>query len=108
MPNTSPRRKTNGSAVAAKAALQSDTAMIKEDVHDLRDDLRATMIDLRGFLTGKASASIDKGQLLAKGAGKRIASMRDDVEQTVRSRPLATLGTAFGIGLLTAMLARRR
>ena len=108
MPNTSTRRKTNGSAVAAKAARQSDTAIIKEDVQGLRDDLRSTMIDLRGFLTGKTSAGIDKGQQLAKGASKRIAAMRDDVEHTVRSRPLATIGTAFGVGLLTAMLARRR
>ena len=107
MPSTSTRHKTNGSAVAARAALQGDAAVIKEDIDGLRDDLRTTMIDLRGFLTGKASASIDKGQLLARGAGKRLATMRDDVGETVRTRPLATIGVAFGAGLLAAMLTRR-
>ena len=106
MPSTS-SRKTNGSAVAAKAALETDTAVLKEDIDGLRDDLRNTMIDLRGFLSGKARQGVDKGQLLAKGAGKRLASMRDDVGETVRARPLATIGVAFGAGMLAAMFSRR-
>ena len=108
MPGSSTRRKTNGSAVAAKAHMADDAAVLKEDIDGLRDDLRSTMIDLRGFLSGKARQSVNKGQLLAKGAGKRLTAMREDAGETVRTRPLATIGVAFGAGLLTAMLTRRR
>jgi len=107
MPSTSTRRKTNGSAVADKPALQDDAAVLKEDIDGLRDDLRTTMMDLRGFLTGKARRSADKGRRLAQGAGKRLASMREDVGETVRARPLATIGVAFGAGVLAAMVSRR-
>jgi len=107
MPNTN-RRTANGSAAAAKMQVSNDAAILKEDVEGLRDDLRTTIVDLRGFLTGRARKGIDKGQLLARGAGKRLAGVRDDVEGRVRARPLATIGLAFGAGVLTAILSRRR
>lgn len=108
MPNTT-RRTANGSAAAAaRMQVTNDAAVLKEDVAGLRDDLRTTIMDLRGFLTGRARKGIDKGQLLAKGAGKQLAGVRENVEGRVRARPLATIGIAFGAGVVAAMLSRRR
>lgn len=104
----STRHKANGSITATDMSVTNRAAMLKEDIGSLRDDIRTTAIDLRGFLTGKARKSVDAGQLLAKGAGKRLGAVRSGLEDQVRARPLATVGLAFGAGVLIMMLSRRR
>jgi ElaB/YqjD/DUF883 family membrane-anchored ribosome-binding protein len=92
---------------AANTAKMGDRTL-HDDVSQLRDDLsqlRQDVSSLAGELLGVAKESASGAYDTAKKRGMEIA---DTLEEQVQEHPLATVGIAFGAGLLAGVLLRRR
>lgn len=106
--------KTNGSKEytesAAKAAA-SDYDSLKEDISQLRDDLQSLAGNSGKYVRSRSTEKFDKGleksREYASQATKEASNARDYVKTKVRDNPLASVGIAFGTGVLIAALRRR-
>ncbi len=103
----------NGSkeiSAAAKAA-SSDVESLKEDIAQLRTDLQSLASNSTRYVKGRSSAEFEKGfeksKEYASKASKEASNAKDYVEDKVRKNPLASVGIAFGTGVLLAALRRK-
>lgn len=90
-----------------KAMLQDDVSALKEDMVALRNDLRSAFGSLKGLAASKAQEGVSKGKDIANDAGTQLDSAREDLQDKIRSRPMAAVGIAFGAGLLLALAGRK-
>ena len=81
-------------------ALQDDIAQLREDLAQLRQDVASLAGDLLGAAKEGAADAFDA-------AKKRGAEVAETLEEQVQEHPLATVGIAFGAGLLLGALLRR-
>ena len=97
-------------AQAAKAA-SSDYDSLKSDISQLRSDLQSFANNSGKYLKGRSSEEVGKGieksKEYANVATKEAGNARDYIENKVRENPLASVGIAFGTGVLIAALRRR-
>ncbi|WP_158085754.1 DUF883 family protein [Henriciella aquimarina] len=102
---------TNEATSAAAKAASNDYDALKHDIAQLRDDLQSLANNSGQYLKGRSSAEFDKnlerGREYATKAGERASSAKDYVETKVRQNPLASVGIAFGTGVLLAALRRK-
>jgi ElaB/YqjD/DUF883 family membrane-anchored ribosome-binding protein len=102
----------------AGAAASEASSNIQRDVQALREDLARLAEEISGIVSNKGNAawrrarsSVDDAQ--AKGQ-EAVGAMRevsdnfiDAVDQSLRSRPYATLAIAAGLGFLLGVTWRR-
>lgn len=106
--------RSNGSkdftADAAKAA-SSDFDALKADIAQLREDMASLASNSGKYMKGRSSAefekSVERGKEHAEKASAKAGKSRDYIEDKVRENPLASLGIAFGTGVLIAALRRK-
>jgi ElaB/YqjD/DUF883 family membrane-anchored ribosome-binding protein len=80
--------------------LQDDVSQLRDDLSQLRQDVSSLAGDLLGVAKEGASGAYDA-------AKKRGVEIADTLEEQVHEHPLATVGIAFGAGLLVGVLLRR-
>jgi ElaB/YqjD/DUF883 family membrane-anchored ribosome-binding protein len=106
--------KTNGTKAyaetAAKAA-SSDYDSLKGDIAQLRDDLQSFATNSGKYIKGRSaeefSRNVERSKTYASKATEEAGNARDYVEKKVRENPLASVGVAFGTGILLAALRRK-
>jgi ElaB/YqjD/DUF883 family membrane-anchored ribosome-binding protein len=81
--------------------LHDDISQLREDLTQLRHDVASMANDVFGVAKEGMSGAVDN----AKRRGREVA---DSLEGQVQDHPLATIGAAFGIGLLVGAFLRRR
>ncbi|MCZ4299484.1 DUF883 family protein [Henriciella marina] len=107
--------KTNGvkdvTANAAAKAAESDFESLKDDVAKLRSDIQSLASNSGKYIRERTSKEYDRGVQVSKEyadkAGGEAEKARDYIEDKVRSNPIASIGIAFGSGVLLAMLKRK-
>jgi len=80
--------------------VQDDVAQLRDDLSQLRQDVSSLAGDLMGVAKEGASDAFDA-------AKKRGGEIADTLGEQVQEHPLATVGIAFGAGLLLGVLLRR-
>jgi ElaB/YqjD/DUF883 family membrane-anchored ribosome-binding protein len=85
---------------AKDRTIQDDISQLREDLAQLRQDVSSLAGDILGAAKEGASAAVD-------GAKKRGMEMADSLEEQVLEHPLASIGIAFGVGLLVGAVIRR-
>lgn len=102
---------TNGTTTTAAKAAASDYDALKNDISQLRSDLQSFANNSGKYIKGRSSEEINKGvetsKTYASKATKEAGNARDYIETKVRENPLASVGIAFGTGVLLAMLRRK-
>jgi ElaB/YqjD/DUF883 family membrane-anchored ribosome-binding protein len=91
---------TTANAKMGDRTLQDDVTQLREDLAQLRQDISSLAGDLVGAAKDGASGAYDA-------AKKRGLEIADSLEEQVHEHPLATVGIAFGAGLLLGVLLRR-
>jgi ElaB/YqjD/DUF883 family membrane-anchored ribosome-binding protein len=95
---------------AAKAA-GSDFDSLKDDISQLRSDLQSLAANSGKYVRERTSKEYDRGversKEYASKAGDEATKARDYIETKVRDNPLASIGIAFGTGVLIAALKRK-
>jgi ElaB/YqjD/DUF883 family membrane-anchored ribosome-binding protein len=81
-------------------SLQEDINQLRDDLSQLRQDVASMANDLLGVAKEGMSGAVDS-------AKKHGLEMADTLEEQIHEHPLATVGAAFGIGLLVGALLRR-
>jgi ElaB/YqjD/DUF883 family membrane-anchored ribosome-binding protein len=84
----------------AARGLQDDLNSLRDDLSNLRQDVSSMASDVFGAARegfGGASETFKK-----KGV-----EMAESLEEQIHEHPLATVGIAFGVGLLVGALVRR-
>jgi ElaB/YqjD/DUF883 family membrane-anchored ribosome-binding protein len=80
--------------------LQDDITQLREDLAQLRQDVSSLAGDLLGVAREGVSGAVDD-------AKKRGMEMTDSLEEQILEHPLASVGIAFGVGLLVGAVIRR-
>ena len=93
--------------IADNDDLKDDLDLLKEDMASLREDLKSTFADLKGYAINQARQGAEKGKELAGEAGDRLDAASSDLQTQIRQRPMASVGVAFGAGILIALLGRK-
>lgn len=107
--------KANGAkevaADAAAKAAGSDFESLKDDVAKLRSDIQSLASNSGKYIRERTSKEYDRGVQVSKEYADKASSeaekARDYIEDKVRENPLASIGIAFGTGVLLAMLKRK-
>ncbi|RIJ33224.1 DUF883 family protein [Henriciella algicola] len=107
--------KANGvkdvAAEAAAKAAGSDFESLKGDIAQLQKDLQSLASNSGKYIRERTSKEYDRGVKVSKDyatkAGDEAEKARDYIEDKVRENPLASIGIAFGTGVLLAMLKRK-
>ena len=101
---------TKDTNIAAKAAA-SDYESLKDDISQLRKDLQSLATNSGKYIKGRSTEEWNKGyersKTYASKASTEAGNARDYVEKKVRENPLASVGIAFGTGVLLAALRRK-
>jgi ElaB/YqjD/DUF883 family membrane-anchored ribosome-binding protein len=84
----------------APRGLQDDLNQLREDLSNLRQDVTSMAGDVFGVAREGFSGATEN--LRAKGG-----EVAEKLEEQIQEHPLATVGIAFGIGLLVGALIRR-
>ena len=92
---------------ASPEDLKDDLDLLKKDMASLRDDMKSTFANLKGFASVQARHGVEKGKELAEDAGEHLESARADLQAQIREKPMAAVGLAFGAGLLIALIGRK-
>ena len=80
--------------------LQDDISQLRDDLSQLRQDVSSLANDILGAAREGVSGAVDT-------AKKRGLEMADSLEEQIVDHPLASVATAFGIGLLVGAILRR-
>lgn len=80
--------------------LQADMEALKSDLRKVQSDLQQVAQSMVGW--GRQSYEQARQQ-----AGSQMENGMEQVETYVRERPIATVLTAFGIGMVAGILFRR-
>ena len=103
--------KTNGTTETAAKAAASDYDSLKEDIAQLRHDLQSLATNSGKYIKERSSQEYDRGveqsKKYATKARAEADNARDYLETKVRENPLASIGIAFGTGVLLAALKRK-
>ncbi len=98
--NTTADPQSKRAANQTKSGLASDYDDLKQDISQLRADLRALFEDATGYAGLRAKD-------IAEDAGERFGDVREEATERVKAHPLTAVGIAFGAGLLIALLSRK-
>jgi len=94
-------------AATTGSRAQGGDRNLQQDVDTLRGDIAALRDDVAGLasgLLGYAKGGVTDATRYAKERGTEVA---ETIEEKVHEHPLATIGIAFGVGLVVGALARR-
>jgi ElaB/YqjD/DUF883 family membrane-anchored ribosome-binding protein len=80
--------------------LQDELNTLREDLSQLRQDVASMAGDVFGVVREGVGGA-------AKNAKEKGAELAEALEEKVHEHPLATVGIAFGVGLLVGALVRR-
>ena len=114
MATKSATTRTNGTKDPADQAVKGmseDYDALKADIAQLRKDIQSLAGHSGEYVKDRSSSAFEKrverGRDYAEQAGEKASSARDYMETKVRDNPLASVGIAFGTGVLLAALRRK-
>tara|TARA_Y100000052_G_scaffold27562_1_gene36417 strand:+ start:59799 stop:60275 length:477 start_codon:yes stop_codon:yes gene_type:complete len=87
--------------------IDSDVEALKSDFESLKGNVNSLMASVSRLAGKQAEKSADKGKALADDAVDTLESTRDSIQSQIRSKPLAAVGIAAGVGALIAIATRR-
>lgn len=79
---------------------QAELNTLREDLSQLRQDMSSMASDMFGVAREGVGGAV-------KNAKEKGAELAEALEEQVQEHPLATVGIAFGVGLLVGALLRR-
>ncbi len=79
---------------------QEDLNTLKDDLSQLRQDVTSMASDMFGVAREGMGGAV-------KNAKEKGAEIAETLEEQIHEHPLATVGIAFGVGLLVGALIRR-
>jgi ElaB/YqjD/DUF883 family membrane-anchored ribosome-binding protein len=85
----------------AQRGVQDDLNSLREDLSNLRQDVTSMASDVFGVARESFSGASESMK-------KKGVEMAETLEEKVHEHPLATVGIAFGVGLLIGALVVRR
>jgi ElaB/YqjD/DUF883 family membrane-anchored ribosome-binding protein len=88
------------------------------DTTELRDELHALKVDLSRLLNtsseglfeasrGRADALADQVKAALNDLGETLSEQEDHIETMISERPVASLASAFALGIFVGLLLRR-
>ncbi len=102
---------TNGRHRAHEVDLQADVDALREDFATLRGDLATLVSDAMAQGKGSAEAARQRLEAMAaegvEHARDKAAAATRQVDECVRTHPMAALGVALGAGLLLGAYLRK-
>jgi ElaB/YqjD/DUF883 family membrane-anchored ribosome-binding protein len=90
----------SASASTGDRTFQSDLNQLRDDLSQLRQDVSSMASDVFGVARENLGGTV-------KGFKEKGVEMADALEEQIHEHPLATVGIAFGVGLLVGALVRR-
>jgi ElaB/YqjD/DUF883 family membrane-anchored ribosome-binding protein len=90
----------NTGKMGNERSIQDDMAQLRDDLAQLRQDVSGLASDLFGAAREGMSGAVDT-------AKKRGMEMADSLEEQIVEHPLASVGIAFGVGLVVGAVIRR-
>lgn len=112
--NRKSRGRINGhdkKAVAAAAAARKDLHEAQEAAETFVSAVKSSANHFTEHLGRAVGEKVHKAQNGAESVADRVADRateaRDQLEDTIRNRPLMSVGVAAGAGVLLALMARR-
>lgn len=106
--------RANGSkdpAAQAIKGMSEDYDALKSDIAQLRKDIQSLAGHSSEYVKDRSTSAFEKGveqgRTYAEQAGEKASSAKDYVETKVKANPLASIGIAFGTGVLLAALRRK-
>lgn len=90
----------NSGGNVGQRGLQDDMNALKDDLSQLRQDVASMASDVFGVARDGMGGAVEQ-------AKKRGQELAETLEEQVQEHPLATVGIAFGVGLLVGALVRR-
>ena len=88
------------STVNQSKTLQDDISQLRDDLSQLRQDVSSLAGDILGAAREGVSGAVDD-------AKKRGMEITDSIEEQIVEHPLASVGIAFGVGLVVGAIIRR-
>lgn len=91
----------------ARRGSDADFDALKDDVAALKSDLSKLISDVGDIAKARSDQQLEKGKELADSAIEKFSDVRLTVQDRVKTYPMASLGAAFGAGVLISLLRRR-
>ncbi len=88
--------------------LKDDAGKIREDLSQLKDDLRQTGQHAMAHGKELGEKVMERGKEQAEHLRERVHDGMDYARDYAREKPLMVVGAAFGIGILAGLLLCRR
>jgi ElaB/YqjD/DUF883 family membrane-anchored ribosome-binding protein len=80
---------------------------VQQDVNQLREDIAQLRHDVTGIANDAFGMAREGMKGAVSDARRRGMEMAESLEDQIQEHPLATVGIAFGVGLLVGALIRR-
>jgi ElaB/YqjD/DUF883 family membrane-anchored ribosome-binding protein len=83
-------------------------ASVDDEIKKLSADMEQVRQDLKTLTTAFQEAGIEKGRATLDRAKREAEGLRERADREIEERPLTSLLTSFGVGLLAGLVMERR
>lgn len=89
------------------ANTSTDVDRLKADLQSVREDIAKLASSVGDEAQNRARAGAESARRAAGSAGEDLQAASHQVESQITAHPYASVGTAFGVGLLVGMALQR-
>lgn len=90
-----------------EGATDEAAADVREQIDKLNRDIAELTKALKAYGSNKVQDAADASQAALDSARASVASFEEDLEASIRARPIQAIAIAAGVGFLAALITRR-